>query len=59
LFTIILGAGIALVSVGIGLGGKYSRRKLFKILNNYFNGKPIPRGIAKNRAFRKMLLPVN
>ena len=59
LFTLILGAGAALFSVGMSFLGKYSRKKLLKLLDGYFAGKPLPRGITKNRAFRKNLQSAN
>jgi len=49
---IALGAGIALVSVGISLGSRYSKKRLLRLLDNYFAGSPMPRGIARNTMFR-------
>ena len=49
---IALGAGVALAAVGIGLGSRYSKQRLLRLLDNYFTGIPIPRNIAKNIMFR-------
>ena len=49
---IAMGAGIALASVGIGLGSRYSKKRLLRLLDNYFASKQIPRNIAKNIMFR-------
>jgi len=47
-----LGGGIALASVGTGLLSRYSKKRLLKLLESYFAGTPIPRGIARNIMFR-------
>jgi len=49
---IALGAGVALTAVGVGLGGRYSKQRLLRLLDNYFAGIPIPRNIVKNIMFR-------
>lgn len=50
--SIALGAGIAVVTVGAALWGRYSKKRLLILLKDYFAGKPMARGIAKNRMFR-------
>jgi Zn-dependent protease len=52
LAAIALVAGIALASVGTALGIKYSKKRLLRLLDNYFAGTPKPRNIAKNIMFR-------
>jgi len=55
IFALLLGAGIALSIVGICMWSRYPRKRLLRLLNNYFGGKPLPRGITKNRTFKSFV----
>jgi hypothetical protein len=48
-------AGIPLLLVGGSLWMHYSRKKLLKLLNDHFNGRSIPAGIARNKSFKYYL----
>jgi len=49
---IVLAGGITLISIGIVSWGRHSRKRLLLLLDNYFAGSPIPKGIAKKKVFR-------
>jgi hypothetical protein len=52
---IALGAGIALAAVGTALWGRYSRKRLLALLDNYSAGKSIPGSITRNIMFRSFV----
>ncbi len=46
---------IALLITGAVRSAIYSKRKLLRLLKNYFSGHPIPPGITKSRAFISLI----
>ena len=51
----LLAAGIPLLLTGGSLLLRYNRKRLLKMLDNYFTGKFIPRGIVGNKYFKTYL----
>jgi hypothetical protein len=53
--SMVVAAGIAVFSIGTVIWIRYSRKRLLRLLKDYFNGKSIPRGIRKNKLYRSLL----
>ena len=52
---VFLGLGAAFVLIGLPRMHRYSRKRLLRALTDYYAGKPIPHGIAKNRHFKSYI----
>jgi hypothetical protein len=55
IFLCLLFASFGLATAGSAEWLKHSRKRLLKQLNNYFNGRPMPRAIIRSRLFRRFL----